>query len=290
MAFQRVREHCPNILSKISELHLGTASDEPFSPPPNVVKLTLPDFQLRDLSHALHLTLTEPQIIGTLINFDWTHLVSLDIATAIYSYLPNPIPAISFPRLKTLIIRGSLYTPLSRFSAPQLTDLRFDRAHRSMKKASKGLDDFLSYVFFSLSPSEVIEVLFPLSERTLTSLIPGFSQTNRLKLHFEDEYDGYETIRSVFCNWDNPGNITVKDKPEAASSRSTMLTEHLDLQLKWKYREGMRENWTARMVKVLEDTRDTRLNKIKCTWKGELPLEIDRSAPRTGDDVLEKGS
>ncbi|KAG8760006.1 hypothetical protein FRC14_004333 [Serendipita sp. 396] len=279
LEFEKIQEHCPNILSGISEMELGMSSNRPFSPPPNVVDLTLPYLQLNDLCHVEHLTLTHQQSVMHFVNFDWTNLVSLNFAVSEAHAFP-PTQHISFPRLERLFIHGTFYIVLAYFSAPRLTDLQVDRAFYPTKLAINRLEEALSCSFFTLSPSEVIEILFPLNKMTLNTLVRAFSETKRLILHFEDEYRGWETIRGVFCDWRIGGEIAMKGGVEAGSPDPTMFMKKLvslDLQLKWMYEEGMRENWRARVAKVLQDTQGTKLKEIRCTWKGEPPLELDRS-------------
>ncbi|KAG8787663.1 hypothetical protein FRC15_008536 [Serendipita sp. 397] len=270
LSFEEVQEFFPNILSKISELELGIESRGDFSPPPNVVTLTLPSFQLNSLSHILHLTLTYRQSITPFFIHDWTNLVSLDfIVGDLHSSLPPAQQIVSFPSLETLIIRGTLYIALAHFSAPRLRDLQFIDGWNSVLDSVDGLHEVLSHPSFLLSPSGVIEVHFPLNKKTLTDLIWAFPLMKTLKLHFEEDYDGWETVKSVFCNWRTTKRMAIQSETEATSSHSTVLMQQLvslDLRLKWDYEEGMSEDWKVRMLKVLEDTKGTSLNEIRCSW------------------------
>ncbi|KAG9040917.1 hypothetical protein FS842_002797 [Serendipita sp. 407] len=282
----------PNTLPKITELRLG-GSNERFSPPPNIVNLTLPYLQLNDLSHIAHLRLTKRQYIGAnFSDYDWANLVSLDFFVAITYLATSPtLQIIFFPRLETLITRGAYYMALTHFSAPRITDLHFDKMHYSTQRAVEGLEQLLSCPFFTLSPSETIDVLFPLNKRTLGNLVRAFPQTKRIKLRFEDEYDRWETTSGMSPDWKNEESLVVEGETDAAKSRSAVFMgkfTSLDIQFSGKYREDVREIWRARMVGFLMDTQDTQLKEIRCTWKGELPLQRNRSELKAGDDVSEK--
>ncbi|KAG9043642.1 hypothetical protein FS842_001741 [Serendipita sp. 407] len=283
----------PNILPKITELCLGRSDARFFSPPPNIVDLTLPYLQLNDLSHIAHLRLTKQQHIGRKFSdYDWANLVSLDFYVTITDLATSPAPQIIFfPRLETIITRGAYHMALAHFSAPRITDLQFDKMHYSTQRAVEGLEQLLSCPFFTLSPSETIDVLFPLNKRTLGNLVRAFSQTKRIKLRFEDEYDRWETTSGTLSDWKNEGGLVVEGETDAATSRSAVFMgkfTSLDIQFSGKYREAVREFWRARMVEVLVDTQDTQLKDIRCTWKGELPLELNRSELKAGDGVSEK--
>ncbi|KAG8810625.1 hypothetical protein FRC18_003963 [Serendipita sp. 400] len=274
LSFQKLRQTCPNIFP-------NGRSDAHLSPPPNVVNLTLPFPLLNNPSHIVHLKLTRPQYIKEFINYDWTNLVSLDFTvTGSQPSFPTNRQIISFPRLETLAIRGINYIALSCFSAPWLRDLQFSKNYKRTGHAVTRLEEALLCPSFTLSPSGVTEVLFPLDNRTLTTLVHAFPKTKTLKLLFHNDDNGWEAIRTVFCDWKNTTKITVKTEIEAASSRSMVFTGQLtclDLHLNCDYKEGMREIWRARMMKVLENTQCTSLNKIRCTWSGRQPIELDRS-------------
>ncbi|KAG8810731.1 hypothetical protein FRC18_003913 [Serendipita sp. 400] len=306
LSFEYMQKVCSNILSNISELELGmsTSGYGHFSPPPKVVNLTLPYFRLNDLCNVTHLKLCQAQSVTDFVKVDWTNVVSLDFVIGSQSPLPPAQQTISFPRLERLVIRGLLYVVLAYFSAPRLRCLQFDNVDYDMVQGTEGLKRLLSCSFLTLSPSEMVEILFPVNKTTLIDLIWQFPQIKRLKLHFEDdedenewwkhlrvEYDRWGTIKGTFCDWRNVKRTAMKGKTEAVSSRPTVFMENLaslEVELKWVYNEGMRETWRARMIKVLEDTQDTELKEIRCTWKGETPLELNRSELKTGNGVPEK--